>query len=438
MALTTQQISAMRQKVAWRILPFVILLYFVSYLDRANVGFAKLRMAKDLHFSEEVFGIGIGIFFIGYLTLEIPGTLLVERWSARKWFARILITWGLLSSATAFVKTPFQFDLARFLLGVAEAGFFPGIIVYFTHWFPLSLRGRAMSGLIVAVPLSLAVGAPMSALLLDVRWLGIVGWQWLFILEGLPAVLLGILTLFVMTDRPRDAMWLNEHERAYLQEELALEARAKHSLGKGSVRQALRTPDVWLLALSIFATNTGGYALGFWLPTTVKSLSGGSDRSALLYSGLFYLFGLAGVIYAGFASDRSGRHKWHCAVAMWTAGVLLGLSSLPGQSFGMVMVWLCFTGFAAYQWPPPFWALPTLTLTASAAAVCIGLINIFANLAGYFGNHLLGWMRQNGATDSQCLFFLAACYCLGGVIVSFVRIKSRAELRTKQALVGKL
>src|SRR6058998_2672636 len=214
------QIAALRRKVAWRVLPLVFLLYIVAYLDRANVGFAKLRMAGDLKFSEEVFGLGIGIFFIGYLILEIPGALLVERWSARKWFARILISWGFISALTALVRTPAQFYLARFFLGVAEAGFFPGIIVYFTHWFTSGDRARALSGLIMAVPLSLAIGAPASALLLDVNWLGLSGWKWLFILEGLPAVLLGVVTLVVMTDRPGDAKWLTPAERDYLENAL--------------------------------------------------------------------------------------------------------------------------------------------------------------------------------------------------------------------------
>ncbi len=278
---------ALMRKVSWRLLPLVILLYLAAYLDRANVGFAKLRMAADLGFSDEVFGFGIGIFFIGYLVLEVPGALLVERWSARKWFARILITWGFISAATAFVETPAQFYTARFLLGVAEAGFFPGIIVYFTHWFPAAERGRAMSGFIVAVPFSLAVGAPVSALLLDVNWLGLHGWQWLFILEGLPAVALGVITIFALTDRPRDARWLTAQERDYLEGVLAAEARAKESAGRVPVWRALRMPAVWMLALGIFATNTGGYALTFWLPSTVKNLSGGSDQSALLYSTLY-------------------------------------------------------------------------------------------------------------------------------------------------------
>jgi ACS family tartrate transporter-like MFS transporter len=415
-------ISALRRKVAWRILPLAIVLYLVAYLDRANVGFAKLRMASDLGFSEEVFGLGFGIFFLGYLTLEIPGALLVERWSARKWFSRILITWGFISAATAFVETPQQFYWARCLLGVAEAGFFPGLIVYFTHWFPMRERAMAMSGLIVAVPFSLALGAPLSGALLDVTWFGWQGWQWLFIVEGLPAVVLGFVTLKLMTDRPRDAAWLSVDQRDYLEGVLAEEARSKESVEKVTIGQALCTRNVWLLSLGIFATNTGGYALTFWMPTTIKNLSGGSNSSALLFSGLFYLCGLAGVLYSGYWSDRSGDRKWTCVAGQSATALLLTASAIPGQPFALVMTWLALTGLVAYSWPPPFWALPTITLTASAAAASIGFINIFANLAGYLGNHFFGWMKYRGVSDSTCMFFLAGCYLLGGMIVSFVRV----------------
>ena len=412
----------------WRLLPFVFLLYIVAYLDRANVGFAKLRMASELGFSEEVFGLGMGIFFIGYLVLEIPGALLVERWSARKWFARILITWGLISALTAFVQTPMQFYTVRFFLGVAEAGFFPGIIVYFTHWFAERDRTRAFSGLIMAVPFSLALGAPVSALLLDLNWHGLVGWQWLFILEGLPAVVLGVVTLFWLTDRPRDAKWLTPAEREHLEGTLAAEARVKEAGGRTTVWQALRMPNVWRLALGIFFTNTGGYALVFWLPTMMRHLSGDSEHAALFYSGLFYLCGLVGVFVSGQSSDRSGDRKWHCVGGQIATGVLLAISASPGQPFAVVLGWLCLTAVAAYFWGAPFWTLPTLTLNASAAAVSIGLINMCANLAGYLGNHTTGWLRSHGFGDGACLLFFATCYVLGGVVVGFVKIPGGAAV----------
>lgn len=415
--------ARLRRKVAWRVLPLIFLIYIVAYLDRANVGFAKLRMASDLKFSDEVFGLGFGIFFIGYLILEIPGALLVEHWSARKWFARILISWGLVSALTAFVQTPMQFYVARFVLGVAEAGFFPGVIVYFTHWFASADRGRALSGLVMAVPFSLALGAPVSALLLDVNWFGLPGWNWVFIIEGLPAVVLGVIVLIYLADRPRDAKWLTREEREYLEQVLADEARAKLRTGSASVWEALRLRNVWLLALGIFATNTGGYALGFWLPTTVKNLSGGSDGVALFYSGLFYLCGVVGVFVSGQSSDRTGDRKWHCVGGQLATALMLAGSVIPGQPFPLVMTWLCATGLVAYFWPSPFWALPTLTLTASAAAVSIGFINMCANLAGYLGNHINGWLRSQQASESTCLLFLAGCYLLGGILVSFVKVQ---------------
>jgi MFS transporter, ACS family, tartrate transporter len=422
---------ALRRKVALRVLPPIFLIYVVAYLDRANVGFAKLRMATDLKFSEEVFGLGFGIFFIGYLLLEIPGALIVERWSARKWFARILISWGLLSSLTAFIHTPMQFYVARFFLGVAEAGFFPGIIVYFTHWFPRSDRTRALSSLIVAVPFSLAAGAPMSAMLLNANWFNLTGWQWLFIIEGLPAVVLGFATLLWMADRPRDAKWLTPAERTRLEIVLSEETRTTDLEHKIGIWEALRLPNVWLLAVGILAANTGGYALSFWLPTTLKHLSGGSDHSALFYSCLFYVFGLVSVLWSGQSCDRTGDRKWHCVIGMGATAVLLLVSSIPGQPFGVVMCWLCLTSLAAYFWASPFWSLPTLTLTGSAAAVSIGFINMCANLAGYIGNHVMGLLRERGFSESVCLIFLAGCYFLGSIFVGFVKLTPRYGRDTK-------
>ena len=423
---TPVNVPALRRKVALRILPLVILLYIISYLDRANVAFAKLRMGKALGFSDEVFGFGIGVFFIGYLFLEIPGALLVERWSARKWFARILVTWGFISAAMAFVKTPSQFYWARFFLGVAEAGFFPGIIVYFTHWFVQSDRSRALSGLLMAVPFSLALGAPVSSLLLDVNWMGLEGWQWLFIVEGMPAVVLGFVVLGCLTDRPRDAQWLTQRERDHLEAELAAEAAAKEVAGKVSVSAAFRLPAVWLLVIGVMICNSGGYALSFWLPTTVKNLSGGSDRMTLFYSGIYYACGIVSVIVSGQSADRTGDRKWHAVGGMIATGVFLACSVLPGQAFGTQMIWLCLTALGAFFWITPFWTLPSLTLTASAAAAATGLINMGANIAGYLGNHATGWLRAHGYGETGCLLFLSACFIVGGCVISFLRLKPKS------------
>jgi len=418
--------DAVRRKVSRRVLPFIFLLYIVSYLDRANAGFAKLAMADDLKFSDAVFGLGFGIFFIGYLFLEIPGALLVERWSARKWFARILISWGIASAMTAFVQTPMQFYAARFILGVAEAGFFPGIIVYFTHWFTSRDRARALAGLVMAIPFCLALGAPLSAMLLKINWLGLVGWKWLFLLEGLPAVILGVATLYVLDDRPRDAKWLEPHERNWLSGQLDAEARAKDALGKTTFWQALRLRNVRLLTLGIFATNTGGYALTFWLPTAVKGISGGSNSYALWWSGGIYAFGILGVYVSGQSSDRTGDRKWHCVAGQCSTALFLAASAIPGQPIWLVMTWLCLTGLTASSWPSPFWALPTMTLTASVAAASIGFINIFANLAGYLGNYNVGMLQAHGVGQRGCLVFLAGCYLLGAIFISFVRVPTIA------------
>lgn len=416
-----------RRKVARRIVPLLFVLYIVSYLDRANVGFAKLQMSKLPGFTDAVFGWGFGIFFVGYLLLEIPGALLVEHWSARKWFARILITWGFCSMGMALVRTPWQFYLARFLLGLAEAGFFPGVIVYLTHWFPRAERGRALAGLVLAVPVSLVVGAWASGTLLEVNWFGAPGWQWVFLAEGLPAVALGVAVPFVMTDLPRQARWLSPAEREWLEGTLEAERRATAAAGGVTLWQALRSPAVWLLALGILATNTGGYALGLWLPTAVKNFlistrGAAADSDVLYWTCPVFACGLAGVWLSGQSSDRSGDRKWHCVAGQVLTGVALAGSVLPGQSWGVVFAWLCLVGFFAFSWPSPFWVLPTLTLSSSAAAVSIGFINICANVAGIIGNPVVGQMKTAGLDDRACLLFLAGCYAVGGAVIALIRV----------------
>lgn len=426
--------ATVRRKVARRILPLIFGLYIVSYLDRVNIGFAKLRMQQALGFSDEVFGWGFGIFFVGYLLLEIPGALLVQHWSARKWFVRILLTWGVCSMAMALVRTHGEFYLARFLLGLAESGFFPGVIIYFTHWFPRAERGRGLAGLVLAIPVSMALGARVSGALMEVHWLGLAGWQWVFLAEGLPAVVVGLILPWIMTDRPRDARWLEPAERQWLEQTLEKERQEAAALGGVTLKEALRQPTVWILALGILATNTGAYALAFWLPTAVGNLLAATGRSAkpsnvLDWLLVAYLFGLAGVWLSGQSSDRTGERKWHCVVAQVLTGTFLAASALPGQPWGAVFLCLCLTEFFTFAWPPPFWVLPTLTLSSSAAAVSIGIINICANFAGLLGSPIVGEMKHAGYSERACLFFLAGCYVAGGLVIASLRVPKTAEPR---------
>ena len=412
-----------RKKIAWRILPFIFILYIIAYLDRANVAFAKLSMSEDLKFSELAFALGAGIFFIGYLVLEIPGALIVERGSARKWFARILITWGFCTILVGLVNTPKQFYVARFLLGVAEAGFFPGIIVYFTHWFPSRERARALSGLVMAIPISLALGAPISALILQhVDWLGLAGWRWMFILEGVPAILFGVITLYYFTDHPRDAKWLEPREREWITAELEAEKKQKQTRGHVSIWAALRQRNVLLLAFALCAANAGGIAFGFWLPTTIKNASNASNAAASAWSALPYFASLIFVFLAGRSSDRTGKRKLHTAVGQVLTGVFLAISTIPGQSFPAIMFWLCLTAAAAYSWPASFWVLPTLTLTESAAAASIGLINSVGNLGGFIGPYLFGYLRDAHWSHTGCLLLLAGFYLLAAGLIWAIEV----------------
>src|SRR5579872_2874773 len=413
-----------RIKVALRILPLLFVLYLIAYLDRANVSFAKLKMKDDLQFSEEVFGLGFSLFFAGYLFLEIPGALFVEHRSARKWFARILLTWGLCSMGTALVRTPTQFYIARFLLGLAEAGFFPGVIVYFTHWFPRKDRARALSVMLIGIPISLALGARVTATLLENDWFGLSGWQWVFLIEGAPAVLFGLLVLVIMTNRPGQATWLTPEEREWLETTLQAERmEARSKTGTITLLQTLQLRAVWLLALGIFATNIAGYIFVFWLPTAVQGLlqatGGNADSTSVLnWTGMIYLCGLAGVVSSGYLSDRFGHHKWFCVTGQLGSATFLGLSTLPGQPWMQIFAWLCLAGFCANFWFTPFWVLPTLSLTSSIAAVSIGFINMSANLAGLLGPSTVGSLKDAGFTDRLWMSLIAASFALGGFIVA--------------------
>ena len=313
------------RRVRARVLPFFVVLYIIAYIDRANVTFAKLSMTADLKFSEEVFGFGAGIFFIGYLVLEIPGALIMERWSARIWIARILVTWGIVTILLGFIRTANEFYLLRLLLGLAEAGFFPGLIVYLSRWFPWEERARAMGAFILAVPVSFAVSAPLSAIFLKLTWFGLEGWRWMFILEGIPAIVAGFITLRYVTDHPKDAEWLPDDEREWLIRELDAEKAWKASLGKTSIWQVFRQRNVLILSLLLCAVVMASYGYILWLPTTIQKLFHVDPSVANLLVIPAFLAAMAVVLYSGRSSDRKQERRFHTAVPLAARGGLLRL-----------------------------------------------------------------------------------------------------------------
>ena len=414
-----------RAKLRRRLLPFVFLLYITSYLDRANVAFAKMPMSADLGFSEAVFGFGAGIFFIGYMLFGIPGAMLIERSSASRWIARMLIAWGCCTVFCGLVKTPMQFNICRFVLGCAEAGFFPGVIVYFSHWFAKKERARAMAGFIIGIPVALALGAPFSALILRLHWLGLPGWRWVFILQGVAPVILGVITFFYLTDHPRQAKWLTEQEREQIAAELEQETREKDAVETITPWQALRMRAVLTLAVALCLANLGGYAFILWLPTIIRNKSTLSVGMATACSALPFATGLFSVRLAARSSDRTGERRLHAAVPLLLMAGFFTMSTVPGQPFALVLVWLCLTGAAGYAWPPPFWVLPTTALTKSAAAASIGLINVIGNLGGFIGPAVVGRLLSLQYSYTVAIVFLSVSFLLAGVLILTTRSPRR-------------
>jgi MFS transporter, ACS family, tartrate transporter len=410
-----------RRRISLRVIPYVFILYIIAFLDRVNVGYAALQMAGDLGFSAEVFGFGAGIFFFGYVILEIPGSVIVERWSARKWIARIMISWGVLAIMTAFVRTSTQFYWVRFLLGAAEAGFFPGIIVYLSHWFRYEDRAKAVALFMAAIPVSNLLGSPISGLLLGVQWLNQPGWRWLFIVEGIPAVILGVITIFYLTDWPREATWLPDDEKQWIIRELELEKRQRKAVRHISMWQALRHRDVLLLVGAYFFATVGFYGLNIWMPTLLKQASGWSDLKVTVIAMIPHLAGLISMLLVGASSDRTGERRWHAASAMVLGGIGYVLVIMAGGNPLLVVAAFCIVAAGVDGYFPGFWPLPTAFLTESAAAASIGLINSFGNLGGFVGPYILGYVRTATNSFNIGLACLAVSMVLGAVCVLSVR-----------------
>jgi len=417
-----------RKKVFRRIVPFVFLLYVIAYLDRANVAFAKIPMAAELGFSEAIYGFGSGIFFLGYLLLEIPGGLIAQRWSARKWMARIMVTWGLCTVCVGFVNTPTQFYVARTLLGIAEGGFFPCILVYLTHWFSARDRAKSMAGFFMASPAALVIGAPLSALILRLDYFGISGWRWMFILEGLPAILVGIMALVYMTDRPEEAKWLEPDERDWMRTELKKE-RDLRQRTEISVWESLQDRNVLFLALASCFGNIGIFSFVLWLPSMILKASKLSVVWSTVYSALPFVLAMISIRFFGWSSDRTGRRRLHTIVPFVLAALFFVLSAVPDQPFPLVLFWLCLTGAAAYSWGVSFWVLPTLILGETATAAAFGLINIVGNLGSFLGPSVAGYILSQGYSFTVVVGFLSCSFLIGAVLVSFVHVDRSLESR---------
>ena len=403
------------RKTAWRVIPLLMVCYLVAYLDRVNVGFAKLQMLDDLKFSEAVYGLGAGVFFVGYLMFEIPSNIALHKFGARRWIARIMMTWGLLSAAMMFVETPISFYVLRFLIGIAEAGFFPGIIFYLTTWFPSHRRGVMISLFIAALPISSMLGSLISGLIMQTLdgVAGYAGWQWLFVIEGLPAVALAAAVFFLLRDRIADARWLSPEEKRGMQAALDREARAK---AHHSVRDGLLNPKIWLLGAVYFCLVLGQYVISFWMPTIIRN-SGVAEPWAIgVLSAIPYSVATVSMVLVGRSSDRCREYRWHLAICAFigAGGVIFG--TLFGASLWLSMIGLTVGTAAMISSLPVFWGMPTAVVGGAAAAAGIALINSLGNVAGFFSTIVVGWLTQLTGNTQAAMYFMAGALVLGGLL----------------------
>jgi D-galactonate transporter len=418
--------SSTIRAMSWRLIPFLVLAYFFSYLDRVNLGFAALTMNAELKFTPLIFAWGAGIFFIGYFLFEVPSNLALEKFGASRWIARIMVTWGIISALMALVSGVWSFYILRFLLGVAEAGFFPGIILYLTYWYPAKYRARFLAAFAVAVPVSTVIGAPVSGLLLGLDGvMGLQGWQWLFIVEGIPSLLLGIVTWFYLTDRPEHASWLSAQQKAWLASKLSAELAAKQAAHQMTLAEALSSPKVIVLSLIYFGFVAALYGLQFWLPQIVKAF-GLTNVQTGFVTAIPYLFGTVAMILWARHSDATRERVFHVGAPLILIAVALAVSSYMTDPV-VTMVVLTVAAIGVFCTFAVFWTLPTAWLSGTAAAGAIALINSIGNLAGFGGPYLIGWIKDSTGSTANGLLALAVLPLLAGLLVFFGGHESKVE-----------
>jgi MFS transporter, ACS family, tartrate transporter len=422
------------RKVMWRLMPFLFVCYFVAYLDRVNVGFAKLQMNAALGLTEAAYGLGAGLFFISYFLLEVPSNLALDKFGARLWIARIMLSWGIISALFAFigpisaatgVSTEWVFYILRFLLGIAEAGFFPGIIFYLTLWFPSVYRARVVALFMLAIPFSSIVGAPVSGALLNLTGGGLDGWQWLFILEAVPSILMAFGVVFYLTDRPALATWLADDERGWLEGRLEAERRHKVAVEHLGIGKALADPRVLACSFVYFCLNAASYGVAFFLPTIVKGFGVTNFQTGLL-SALPFVFGAVGMVLLGRNSDRTLKRKEHVCFAMVLAAVGVAGAGLVSSPF-LVLGLLCLSQIGVSATPPLLWPIPSAFLTGSSAAAGIAAINSIGNLSGFAGPYMMGYLRDLTGDFTAGLLVLGGCALVGGIAVMTLRVSTRLE-----------
>ncbi|WP_425930148.1 MFS transporter [Pseudomonas sp. NyZ201] len=417
---------AIVRKITWRIIPFVFLLYIVSYLDRANIGYAALEMNKELALTSEAFGFISGIFFIGYFLFEVPSNVMLNKYGARVWIARILVTWGLIAAGTAFAQTANQLYVLRFLLGVAEAGFFPGIIVYLTYWFRSRELATTVALFTAAIPVSYIIGAPLSTWIMDnVKWFDWSGWRWMLFLEGIPAVLLGIACYFFLTDKPEQARWLKPEEKEWLLAELERDRNSRKNVKSLGVMKTMTNPKVLYLAFIYFVYQCGSLGVGYWMPQIIKGFSTSLSHTEIgLIAMLPYIVATLAMVVWSRSSDRRNERKLHSAIPLLIAALgLVGAGMLGSPVLSMAMICVALSGL--YSFKSPFWALPTLFLDRTTAAVSIAVINSIGNLGGFVGPSMIGVVKGSSQSAATGLLFLSGLLAIAFLMTALMRVSNK-------------